>query len=222
MPADEQVLVIERRVFEQAGAFQGITFDTRGYLDRFFVEGVPRFVPRAAAEDDPSLKQLIPYVVLSCGGRVLSYVRGSRAGEKRLVGQRSIGIGGHINPTDDLPLFADPRQTYLAAVEREVAEEICVESPHTDRIAALINDDDSAVGRVHLGIVHHWRLETPAVRKREQMITRMAFLTLDELRAVRDTMETWSSICLDHVHELLGGEHEAAARPSAASTHPAQ
>ncbi len=204
MPTDEQVLVIERRVFDEVGAFQGVALDAGRYLDRFFADGVTRFVPRAAAEDDPSLKQLIPYVILCSQDLVLSYVRGTRAGEKRLVGQRSIGIGGHINPADDMPLFGDPRQTYLAAVEREVAEEIHVDAPHTDHIAALINDDSNAVGSVHLGVVHVWHLHEPAVRKREQMITQLEFLTLDALRDVRDTMETWSSICLDHIDELLG------------------
>ena len=213
MPQEEQVLVVERQVLEQAGLFQGLAFDVERYLDRLFVPGVPRFMPRSQAEADPSHKQLIPYVIMACGGKYLSYIRGKRAGETRLVGNRSIGIGGHINPGDDLPLFSsDFRETYFTAVEREVTEEVAVEAEHTDRVVALLNDDSTEVGQVHLGIVHYWVLDAPTVSKREQMITQMAFMTVPELQEVRDTLETWSQLCLDHLADL--------AKPAESPTRP--
>ena len=197
------MLVVERKVLEQAGMFQGLTFDVERYHRRLFVPGVPRFVPRSQAEADPTHKQLIPYVIMTHGGKYLSYVRGRRAGEARLVGNRSIGIGGHINPADDMPLFsADFHETYLSAVEREVAEEVSVDAGHTDRVVALLNDDSNEVGQVHLGIVHYWTLETPKVSKREQMITQMAFVSPAELHEVRDSLETWSQLCLDRLDEM--------------------
>ncbi|MHC4073639.1 MAG: hypothetical protein ACYTGS_16665 [Planctomycetota bacterium] len=203
MAPEEQVLVVERKVVEQIGMFQGLVFDVDRYLERIFVQGVPRFMPRSQAEQDPSFKQIIPYVIMTHDGRYLSYVRGKRAGEARLVAKRSIGIGGHINPTDDMPLFdTDFYQTYLAAVEREVAEEVAVETTHTDRIVALLNDESNEVGSVHLGIVHCWNLDAPNVTKREQMITQMAFMTPVELEEVRDTLETWSQRCLDQLVEM--------------------
>ncbi len=208
---EEKVLVIERKVLEEAGMFNGLVFDVQRYLDRFFVPGVPRFMLRSQAEADPSFKQLIPYVIMACGGKYLSYVRGTRAGETRLVGNRSIGIGGHINPTDDMPLFnVDFYETYLTAVEREVAEEVSVETKHTDRIVALLNDESNEVGSVHLGIVHYWVLDEPKVTKREQMITQMAFMTPAELQKLRDTMETWSGICVDKLDEIAGSVERAA------------
>jgi predicted NUDIX family phosphoesterase len=202
MAQDEQVLVVKREVLEQAGMFQGITFDVEHYLKSLFAPGVPRFMPRPLAEQDPSHKQLIPYVVMVSGDRCLTYVRGKRAGESRLAGNRSIGIGGHINPVDDTPLFADFRQTYLAAVAREVTEEVDVQAAHTDHCAALINDDSTEVGRVHLGIVHIWQLDAPSVTKREQMMTQMTFMTPAELNAERDALETWSQLCLDHLDQM--------------------
>ena len=158
MPQEEQVLVVERKVIEEVGMFQGLAFDVDRYLERIFVPGVPRFIPRSQAEHDPSFKQIIPYVIMSHAGRYLSYVRGRRAGETRLAAKRSIGIGGHINPidADNSPLFAYLYDNYLTAVEREVAEEVCVQTPHTDRVVALLNDDSNEVGSVHLGIVHCW------------------------------------------------------------------
>ncbi|MEN6427538.1 MAG: hypothetical protein ABFE13_19460 [Phycisphaerales bacterium] len=204
MAREEQVLVVERKVFDELGAFRGLQFDVERYLDRLFKAGTPRFLPRPQAEKDPTHKQLIPYVLMTCEGRYLTYVRGKRAGETRLVGNRSIGIGGHINPADDAaPLFrSDFREAYHAAVEREVEEEVCVEAGHGDRVVALLNDDSNEVGQVHLGVVHCWVLDAPKVSRREQMITQMEFMSIDELRAVRGQMETWSQLCLDGLDRI--------------------
>jgi predicted NUDIX family phosphoesterase len=203
MQEGEQVLVVERSVFESVGAFQGLSRDVDRYLDRFFVSGVPRFMPRDQAERDPAFKQLIPYVILRHGRSVISYVRGTQAGEKRLVGRRSIGIGGHINPVDDMPLFAtDFRETYLSAVQREVAEEVFVDANHNELMVALLNDDSTEVGRVHLGIVHVWDLDRPAVRKREQMMTQLEFLTPESLRSRREELESWSQLCLNYLDPI--------------------
>ena len=206
MAKEEQILVIERKVLEEVGMFQGLEFDVDKYLGKIFVPGVPRFMLRSKAEKDPSYKQIIPYVIMACDGRYLNYVRGTRAGETRLVGNRSIGIGGHINPVDnEIPLFdTDFRQMYNTAVEREVAEEVTVETSHTDCIVALLNDDSNEVGSVHLGVVHYWVLDEPKVSKREQMITQMDFKTAEELQKVRDTMETWSGLCVDGLEKMTG------------------
>ncbi|MHC4337354.1 MAG: hypothetical protein ACYSTG_05315 [Planctomycetota bacterium] len=203
MASQEQVLVVERKVLEQVGMFQGLTLDVDRYLGKLFAPGVLGFMPRPQAEADPSYKQLIPYVIISYNGKYLSYVRGKRAGEARLLNLRSIGIGGHINPSDnEIPLFdTDFRQMYRTAVEREVTEEVSVEANHTDQIVALLNDDSNEVGSVHLGVVHYWILDSPKVSRREQMITQMAFMSPAELHELRDTMETWSQLCLDLLEE---------------------
>jgi len=203
MSAEEQVLVVERSVFDRAGAFQGLTFDVARYMEALLATGVSRFMSRPAAEVDPSFKQLIPYVLMTCAGKYLTYVRGKRAGEKRLVGQRSMGIGGHINPIDDAPLFGlDMREIYERAVAREVDEEVLVDTRHSDHIVALLNDDSTEVGKVHLGIVHCWVLDEPKVSKRESMITQPEFLSRGELIAARPEMETWSAFCVDHLDEI--------------------
>jgi predicted NUDIX family phosphoesterase len=204
MPPNEQVLVLKQEILAAEGLFNGLEFDVNRYLRRLFAPGVLSFMPRSRAEADPTYKQLIPYVIMTHDGRYLSYVRGKRAGEKRLVSNRSIGIGGHINPIDnEVPLFdSDFRQMYRTAVQREVAEEVSVEAKYTDRIVALLNDDSNEVGSVHLGIVHYWTLDAPNVSKREQMITQMGFMSPAELQLERDSMETWSQLCLDGVDRM--------------------
>ena len=162
------------------------------------------FLARAAAENDPTHKQIIPYALLACGDRVLHYVRGKKAGEQRLVAKGSIGIGGHMNQEDEeLFNYAINEAAYRAGVEREVDEEVQIETSFEDRIVALLNDDTTEVGSVHLGVVHVFRLAEAKVQKREAMITNLAFLTKSELLERRESLETWSQICVDHLDRLL-------------------
>jgi len=199
---DENILVVKRSLFDELGSFQGLNFDPGKYLGKLLSRGNNFFLPRAAAETDPTHKQIIPYVLIACGGKVLHYVRGKKAGEQRLVSKGSIGIGGHMNDTDE-SLFAWDEAAYRAGVEREVNEEIKIGSPFEDQIVALLNDDGTEVGRVHLGIVHVFKLSEPKVEKREAMITNLAFLTPEELRARREQLESWSQYCVDDLEKLL-------------------
>ena len=199
----ENVLVIRRTLFEQLGSFQGLNFGPENYLNVLLSRGNNFFFPRAQAENDSAYKQIIPYVLLAFQDRVLHYVRGKKAGEQRLVAKGSIGIGGHMNESDE-SLFAWDEQAYRAGVEREVNEEIKIDTQFQDRIVALLNDDTTEVGRVHLGIVHVFRLAQQKVEKREAMITNLAFLTKAELLNRRESLETWSQICVDSLERLLG------------------
>ncbi|MFN2508973.1 MAG: hypothetical protein ABR589_09395 [Chthoniobacterales bacterium] len=201
-PPDENILVVRRSLFDELGSFHGLNFEPQKYLSVLLARGNNFFMPRAQAESDPSFKQIIPYALLAHGETVLHYVRGKKAGEQRLVAKGSIGIGGHMNDTDE-SLFAWDETAYRAGVEREVNEEITIGTSFEDRVVALLNDDTTEVGRVHLGVVHVFRLEEPNVRKREAMITNLAFLTKEELRTRRDQLETWSQICLDAIDALI-------------------
>jgi predicted NUDIX family phosphoesterase len=202
-PPEENILVIKRALFDQLGSFQGLNFEPRKYLDAILSRGNNFFLRRGQAEKDPSHKQIIPYVLLTHGDKVLHYVRGKKAGEQRLVAKGSIGIGGHMNESDE-SLFALDEAAYRAGVEREVGEEIAIDTKFDDRIVALLNDDSTEVGQVHLGIVHVFKLAEPKVEKREAMITNVAFLDKNELAARRDSLETWSQICLDSLERLIG------------------
>jgi predicted NUDIX family phosphoesterase len=198
---EENVLVIKRSLFDELGSFQGLNFEPRKYLEAILSRGHNFFLSRPKAEVDPTHKQIIPYVLLTHGNTVLHYVRGKKAGEQRLVAKGSIGIGGHMNESDE-SLFALDEAAYRAGVEREVSEEISINTRFDDRIVALLNDDSTEVGQVHLGIVHVFKLAEPKVEKREAMITNLAFLSKDELLARRDSLETWSQICLEAFEKL--------------------
>jgi len=200
--ANENVLVVRRSLFDQLGSFQGLNFEPGKYLDAFLSRGNNFFLPRPEAENNPAYKQIIPYALIAFGNSVVYYVRGKKAGEQRLVAKGSIGIGGHMNESDE-SLFALDEQAYRVGVEREVNEEIKIDTQSDDRIVALLNDDTTDVGRVHLGVVHIFTLAEPKVEKREAMITGLTFLTKEELVARRESLETWSQICVDSLDQLL-------------------
>jgi predicted NUDIX family phosphoesterase len=200
---EEMILVVRRSLLESLGIFQGFTREIDRYLPILLARENNFFAPRSAAENDPTLKQIIPYALISGAGKLLRYKRGKASGEKRLVAKASIGIGGHLNDQDE-GLFALDRAAYLAGVQREIDEEIQIPTPQSHRIVGMINDDSTEVGRVHLGVVHVVQVPAAEAAKRESAIREVGFFTPAELRAGRESLEGWSQICLDHLESILG------------------
>jgi predicted NUDIX family phosphoesterase len=192
---DSLVLVVEAKCLVKTGVFQGYQVCLERQLSMFLDPSNNLFIPRSQAEDDHKYKQLIPYVVLRHHDSVFSYVRGKKSSESRLVAMRSIGVGGHIEPVDQ-SLFSSDRDMYLEAALREVSEEVRLDSPYHESIVALINDDSTEVGKVHLGIMHIWDLAEPKVTKREGLITQAGFVPIESLKANLEELETWSRIAL--------------------------
>ena len=202
MSAEENILVVPRSVFDRLGPFEGLSFNPERYMPSFLDPANNLFLPRGAAEDDPTHKQLIPYLVLHHGNRVLCYTRGKAGGEARLHAKMSIGIGGHINDGDTHAAHFD-EAAYFRAVERELHEELEIPGAYRQRIAALLNDDSNEVGRVHLGVVHLIEVDSSDIRPREDAIRDLRFLEAAELSPLRDRLESWSQICLDGLGQLL-------------------
>ncbi len=198
--AGEQVLVVPRALMNEIGAFEGLRTDgVEGAVARLLDPANHFFMDRAEAEEDPGHKQLIPYCIFRCGGRVLHYTRGKAGGESRLHAKISVGIGGHVNPVD-----SDGGKTgaaaYHAAVTREIEEELDLPEKHAHRIIALLNDETNPVGQVHLGIVHVVDLESDAVASREDALTDLGFSPLAELNGpLFDRLETWSQFCIRYL-----------------------
>lgn len=204
--AGEEVLVVPRALLDEFGAFQGIRTDgLKVVIPRLFDPENHFFMDRAAAEEDPAYKQLIPYCIFRCGDRILHYTRGKSGGEGRLHAKISVGVGGHVNPVD-MDDGRTGRDAYHAAVTREIEEELNLPGPHEHRIIALLNDDTNPVGQVHLGIVHLVELETEAVSSREDALAEVGFSLLADLNGpMFERLETWSQFCIRHL-EQLGNE----------------
>ena len=78
------------------------------------------FIPRPEAENDPSYKQIIPYITLCRNDEVFCTRRTNKGGETRLHGRLSLGIGGHINTLDDM----DSGDIFRRGLQRELEEEV--------------------------------------------------------------------------------------------------
>lgn len=193
--AIEHVLVVPTSLFHQLGHFQGFSADIDKYMSQLLDPTNTSYRPRNEVEEDPSFKQLIPYCIFRHAGQVFYYKRGKKGGEGRLHSKRSIGIGGHISSTDRL----SGERRYNEAMHREISEEVFLESGFSDKCVGLINDDETPVGKVHLGIVHIFDLDTAKVRPREESILETGFANPSELIQAADEFETWSQICLKHL-----------------------
>jgi len=194
-PSSERVLVVPGSELDRLGRFQGFHPDAERYLSALLVPELMEYRPRSEVEEDPSWKQIIPYVVLRCADAVFCYTRGKTQGEARLHRRRSLGVGGHVAESD-----AEGRrsfQAYEIAMRRELDEEVEVVSPGPMRLVGLINDDSSPVGSVHLGVVHVCDLEHPDVHPREDGLAEPEFVRIALLHGFRNEFETWSQICID-------------------------
>ncbi|HZZ74140.1 MAG TPA: phosphoesterase [Pirellulales bacterium] len=194
----EQVLVVPTKLFHALGHFQGFSTETERYLDQLLDPANTSFRPRDEVEEDPSFKQLIPYVIFrhrDPAGRVrlFHYTRGKGQGEARLHSKRSIGVGGHISADD---CTGDSSVPYAEGMRRELAEEVFLDGPFQEQCVGLINDDETPVGKVHLGVVHLFDVEQPTVRSREIDLVDSGFAPVDELLADQARFETWSQISL--------------------------
>ena len=200
MAAEERVLCFERKLFEELGVFQGLSLDVEKYLPVVTALANLRYRNRSEAEQDKNYKQLIPYVLILCNGKILRYQRGKGGQETRLHGLYSVGIGGHISE-EDHGFFSNDRG-YQDGMRRELMEEIALEGVK-DAAVAVINDDSTDVGSVHFGVVHVVRVADESVAGRRSGILRPEFVTLDE--AVKDlsAYESWSRFCLEHLDALL-------------------
>jgi predicted NUDIX family phosphoesterase len=190
------VLVSRAEALNHLDRFQGYKLGVDQYLKVLLDPSNNFFMDRDLAEHDAKYKQIIPYVVLRYRNSIFNYVRGKKSSETRLVAMRSIGVGGHIEPIDQ-SLFSSDRDMYLEAARREVNEEVKLDTIYREQVVALINDDSTEVGKVHLGIMHIWDVAEPNVTKREGLITQAGFVHIDELKKNLDELETWSQIALE-------------------------
>ncbi len=194
LSAVEHVLVVPTLLFHELGYFQGFCADVDRYLKMLLDPAHTSYRPRPEMEQDPSYKQLIPYCIFQFEDKVFHYRRGTSQGEARLHSKRSIGIGGHISAEDDLAANA-----YEEGMRREIAEEVFLESDVRAECIGLINDDQTEVGRVHLGVVHRFHLDSPKVRPREESIMETGFAAPSDLAGQLSEFETWSQICLEYL-----------------------
>ncbi|MFK7742788.1 MAG: hypothetical protein AB8H80_20930 [Planctomycetota bacterium] len=228
--AKPKVLVVDRDRFFEGGPWpQGFTPLPAGggiFLQQALAQA--RFVERELAESTEAWKQWIPYCMLRCGDwsrsrpaaddddrGVFVVQRTNGQSEQRLHGSWSVGLGGHIEPPDAAgapePLAQATEATagpfFASALSRELEEELRLPegllqtAGSAPRLIGLINDDSTAVGRVHAGLAYCLDVSMPVGVAREKFgireISKMhgAFTPLVEFANLWQTrwrFETWS------------------------------
>ena len=209
----EFVLVVERaRLFDLSfpQGFVAAARDRAAAADRLArIRRHAFFVERRKAEQDSSWKQVIPYVVVTRGDSLLLLERTKRQGEARLHGKLSIGVGGHVNPVDRGD-DERPGDVLLEGLRRELAEELAVTGPVELRAAGFLNDDATDVGAVHFGLVAVADARRAEVKIRETELMSGRFVPRAELtelcRRERDRFETWSSLLVDRLDDVLASD----------------
>lgn len=140
---------------------------------------------RSAAETDEGKKQIVAYCLVVSGEHVFMTRRTQKQGEKRLHNMYSLGIGGHINADD---------MTVRGGMLREVHEEVCIAQEPSYRFLGIINEDSSAVSKVHLGICYIVEVENFACSVREKDKMEGSWVHIGEVEKYYDRMESWSKL----------------------------
>jgi predicted NUDIX family phosphoesterase len=197
--AEERILVVPTRLFHQLGYFQGFSRGIDGYWPQLVDGDHVEYRARGEMESNPSFKQLIPYVLFRWTdahgtAHLFEYQRGAGQGERRLHAKRSVGVGGHISSID--AEVGHSHDVYREGMRRELDEEVSIDTPYTETIVGLINDDETPVGQVHLGMVHLCDVEKPVVRPREADILEARFSPIADILTRLDQFESWSEIAV--------------------------
>jgi predicted NUDIX family phosphoesterase len=206
----EQVLVVPRAALMGPQGWHGIR---RQGVEELLaaIDRESRFAPRAAMEVDPDFKQVIPYLVLRDGPRWFLMRRTRAGGDARLHDRWSVGVGGHLNPGD---------RDLAGGLRREWHEEVVADFVPEFRLVGLLNDDDTDVGRVHVGVVFIADAAGRPVTIRETAKLEGRFAEPAEVEAVRAGMETWSQLVLDVLGaDGAGGAAEVVPREPGGTAH---
>ena len=191
----ELVLGITRALVPDGLKWRGVLrTELDPYLDAIREHGT--FRPRDEVENDPSWKQAIPYLLLRDGERVFLMKRTKAGADRRLHDRYSIGVGGHVNPEDT---------DVHGGLRREWQEEIDADFTPEFTPIGLLNDDDNAVGAVHLGLVFEADAQGRSVKIRETEKLSGEFVALADVGAVADKLETWSLLLYEFLTTAQSG-----------------
>ncbi len=163
---------------------------------------------RTVCETDTNLLQILPYIVIRApDGTYFTYNRPSGGTEKRLHGNDSIGLGGHVD-TPPAKGVSIGRHLGLEA-QRELDEEVGlvipdlpekIEKMFMEGYYSLINVTDTPVDSVHLGIVFVIDIDDKKqlTRIEESEVGNPRWSTITELTELKSP-ETWTRIVIEDI-----------------------
>jgi len=146
---------------------------------------------REILETDAECCQIIPYAILTRDNQIWAYRR--RGGDARLDGRCSIGVGGHVDACDNRGAFIS---TIRAALQRELSEELARAPDAIPEFPlAWINEQESAIGRVHIGLLFQvpWQAEQPPKVAHDEKLEGLGFLPSTSITRAAG-FEYWSEL----------------------------
>jgi predicted NUDIX family phosphoesterase len=167
---------------------------TTGYSSDNFFDKITNneicWQERSLAETDKSYRQIIPYILVrNYSGQFLCYPR--HGSEQRLNGLYSFGLGGHIDETDRKCIL---QQTVEACLVRELTEELTNYNPSRLMInyQGIINEIESEVGCVHLGLVYLAQCDEDYIPLPAEETKGATWKTYNEIKTIKK--ELWSDL----------------------------
>lgn len=155
-------------------------------------------------------RQVLPYIIfvrsnpLTNEPEYFAYQRGKGIGEDRLLGNVSIGVGGHVDLADVVHSESqiNLNATVGVAAAREIKEEIIFTGGSERELemfsAGMLIDDTNSVGKVHLGVLLCVMLpDSMDMVCAEKELDTLGFMSAAELLAL-DNIENWTRIALEH------------------------
>jgi len=175
---------------------KGFIHGNSDVLKRIVQNGL--FRKRNELEEDPSFKQIIPYAIISCKESFYLFKRTSRQTEKRLYNKLSLGVGGHMNPSNSMV----PEEKYLIdELKRELFEEVKLLNGcliEDIEFIGFINDDTISVSSVHIGLLYDIHVSNKDLYINETDKMSADWIEKPNLAEFYEGMETWTKITFDY------------------------
>ena len=161
---------------------------------------------RAALENDPDFRQVLPMAVFTCNGKVWAYERTPKSGESRLHGKVAVTIGGHWDSTDCImgeTGVMDVAASMKLAMERELDEEVNIKSKiiSSKELKKRICADDTEVDRLHMAVVYVHELDGEQLESSEDQLKGLGFISPEELLSGKYNIEAWARLTCELLTE---------------------
>ena len=189
--SDEKILVIKKNILFSYQVTNGLKPADFNHYQKL-IRKYKKFMWRSKVEQDPTYKQIIPYLIFTHDDKFFVMRRKNDASEVRLQNKFSLGIGGHIKK-EDLK-----RTNIIEWAEREFHEEVEYKGNFEIEPIGILNDESNAVGQVHTGFVFLLRGEHNNIKIKDEHKEGM-LVTLEECKALYNQMENWSQIVIDYL-----------------------
>ncbi|NPV28308.1 MAG: hypothetical protein HPY58_01360 [Firmicutes bacterium] len=200
----EKVLVVPKSfLFSGQAILQGFQRGRNWKLIKRIAAG-SFFIPRHEAEKEPHYKQIITYLVLTHQNSVFLYQRIDASSEKRLLFKHSLGLGGHINPGPARSF----KELIALNLNRELREEIFLKGSYSHRFLGIVNDEETGVGKCHLGLVFLVTCSSAEAEIKEKGKLTGSFVPVSRLSSYQPCMESWSALLLPEISKIISGGGE--------------